>query len=345
MGAPRGRRVTIKDVARVAMVAPSTVSKAMNHGQSIPERTRQRVLEAAERLGYRPNELARGLRAGTSRTFGAITDDDEGVFSNAISRSLERYAASRDYSIFLSNTLGERGREQRHLQAFLDKQVDGLIIMDAVVRPRSAGAASTGRTPIVYVYCYSPDLDVPSVVPDDREAGRVATEHLLELGRRHIAHLTGPMVGPAAFEAGARRLEGYHDAHDRRRLVADPGLIVAADWNARSGYNAMSSILDDGKRPDAVVCSNDYVAVGAIEALRLAGLQVPNDVAVTGFDNRVIASGLSVPLTTVAADHDEMGRVAIAKLYEAVDGSAQHHELIEIAPRLIVRDSTVAVKA
>ncbi|MFT4284952.1 MAG: LacI family DNA-binding transcriptional regulator [Protaetiibacter sp.] len=337
---PRSRRVTIKDVARVAMVAPSTVSKALNRAGSIPESTRIRVEEAAERLGYRPNALARGLRAGMSRSFGAVTDDDEGVFSTAIARGLEHHAAARDYSVFLSNSLGERAREQRHIQAFLDKQVDGLIIMDSVVRPRGAAAAKTGRTPLVYVYCYSTELAVPSVIPDDRAAGRLATTHLLTLGRTKIAHLTGPTSGAAAFEASARRLEGYMDSHREADLEVDPRLVVAADWDARSGYQAMSSLLAHGHRPDAVVCSNDYVAVGAIEAIKLSGLRVPEDVAVTGFDNRVIASGLSVPLTTVAADHDEMGRVAMSRLFEAVDGVAQHHELIEVAPRLITRDST-----
>ncbi len=339
-GAAPRRRATIKDVAKVAHVAPSTVSKALNNAHEIPEDTRRRVREAADLIGYRPNALARSLRMGSSRTIGAVTDDIEGVFSTLIVRGLEHHAQERGYTIFLSNSLGERERERRDIEAFIDKQVDGLVIMDAVVHPRGPAAADTRDTPVVYVYCYPADLDAPSIVPDDEGAGEVLTAHLLSTGRRHIAFLSGPRVGPGAFEASAHRLEGYLKAHAAAGLVPDAASIRYIEWDARSGYQGMAELLGSGAEIDSVVCANDYIAVGAIEAIRLAGLGVPDDIAVAGFDNRAISSGLSVPLTTMAVDHEEMGRLAVRQIFAALDGLATTAGRITVPSRLVIREST-----
>lgn len=334
------QRVTVHDVARVAGVAVSTVSKALNGSDEVSTATQERVKQIAARIGYRPNALARGLRAGTSRSLGAVTDDDEGVFSTLLMRSLEQHAAPRGYSIFLSNSLGEYDRERKQVEALMEKQVDGLAIMDGVVRPRGAPAAYTGATPVVYLYCFSDQLEVPSVIPDDQAAGLIATQHLLDRGRRRIAFLSGPTSGPAAFLASHRRRDGYLAAHAKAGVTVAGTLGREAEWDARSGYQAMSRLLDETRDIDAVVCVNDYVAVGAIEATRLAGLRVPEDIAVVGFDNRLIASGLSVPLTTVAADHSEMGRIAFEKLLAAINGEPQQKELIEVPPHLQIRASS-----
>lgn len=324
----------------MAGVSASTVSKALNVSSEIPEETRARIEETARRLGYRPNAVAQSLRVGRSHSIGAVTDDDEGMFSTTILRALEHHADQRGFSVILANSLGERARERRHVETFLNKQVDGLIVMDSVVRRRGAPAAEIGDLPQVYVYCYTDDLDVPCIVPDDRLAGRLATEHLLATGRRHLAFLSGPRYGPGAFEASDRRLDGYLEAHATAGLAHAEGLVVAADWNARSGYEAMRRLLDAGDIPDGVVCSNDYTALGALEAIRLSGRSVPDDIAVIGFDNRAVAAGLPVPLSTIAPDYEEIGRIAMDRLLAAIDGAAQHRELVAVPPRLIVRQST-----
>ncbi|MDR1799189.1 MAG: LacI family transcriptional regulator, partial [Bifidobacteriaceae bacterium] len=243
-------RVTIRDVAKAAGVSPSTVSRVMNGSPQIPQATRERILDLAQRLSYRPNAFARTLRGQRSGIIGVLTDDNEGVFANAMLRGLERVVADQGYSLFLGNTLGEAERERRHIRALMDRQVDGLILLDSVVARRSAPSGDIGQTPLVFLYCYTSALPVPCVIPDDRGGALLAVGHLISLGRRRIAYISGPRSGPLAWEASLLRQEGYLAALRQAGLVADPSLIEEGDWTEGSGFRAAQRLFALDQPPD-----------------------------------------------------------------------------------------------
>lgn len=340
----RPGRVTIRDVAGAAGVSPSTVSKTMNNSGNLTDSTRARVRAVAERMSYRPDAHARTLRGSRSGAIGVLTDDREGVFATAILRGLEQVAAHRDFSLFLCHTLGEAERERRHIHALMDRRVDGIILLDGVVARRSAPSADTGSIPLVFLYCYTDSMDIPSIVPDDRGGAELAVDHLASLGRRRIAHISGPRTGATAWQASTSRMEGYQASLRRAGLPFDSRLLEESDWTEGSGYLATHRLFDGippTDRPDAIFCSNDYVAMGALEALRSLGLRAPDDVALVGFDDRSIAADASVPLTSVAIDHAGMGTIAIERLLSALDGTPQTREVISVPCELRIRQSTV----
>jgi LacI family transcriptional regulator len=334
--------VTIKDIARVAGVAPSTVSKALNGSSEVSEATRANVSAVATRLGYRPNSIARSLKVRRTHTLGVITNDREGAFTTAMVHGVADVASGHSFGVFLCNSYGGRNKERQHIELLLDKQVDGIILTGFKVEERGAPAAPTGATPLVYLYSYTSATDSPCVLPDDEGGARLAAEHLIDLGRRRIAFLNGP----PNYEATHLRLAGYHAALEKRGMPSGTGVVVTAgDWNQDSGFRLAQELVSQPERPDAILCANDELAAGAILGLTELGLKVPRDVAIVGFDDRPFAAHLPIPLTTVALPLLEMGEVAARKMFEAMSGEPAENELIRVPCRLIIRASCGAAAA
>jgi LacI family transcriptional regulator len=192
---------------------------------------------------------------------------------------------------------------------------------------------------VVYLYAYTTVTDSPCILPDDIGGGRLATEHVLSLGRRRI----GFVNGPPSYEATRLRLVGYQQALEERGLSFDPELVwTAADWNQDSGFKLAQQAMSSATPPDALVCANDELAAGALLALWELGLRVPNDVAIVGFDDRPFAAHLPVPLTTVGLPLHEMGVEAARRLFAAVGGGPVANDRIHVPCSLVVRRSTVA---
>jgi LacI family transcriptional regulator len=334
-----GRSATIKDIAQVAGVASGTVSKALNGSPEISEATRERIVAVAKRLGYRPNAIARSLKVQRTHTLGVITNDRDGLFTTAMVRGVADIANEHGFGVFLCNSYGSLAKERRHVELLLDKQVDGIIMTDYKVEERGAPAAPTGNVPVVYLYAYTTATDSPCILPDDVGGGRLATEHVLSLGRRRIGFINGP----PSYEATRLRLVGYQQALEDRALSFDPELVwTAADWNQDSGFMLAHQAMSGGTPPDALVCANDELAAGALLALWELGVRVPNDVAIVGFDDRPFAAHLPVPLTTVGLPLHEMGVEAARKLFAAVAGGPVANERIHVPCSLVVRRSSVA---
>lgn len=325
------------DVARVVGVSQATVSKALNGSREVSAETRERVRAAVERLGYRPNSIARGLKARRTQTLALVTDDVEGVFTTAMMRGVDDVAYDRKFSVFLCNSYGQSARERADLETMLDKQVDGVIMLSGYrVRERAAPAVEIAGTPVVYLFQYTNELAVPCVLPDDAMGARLATEHLIRNGRRHI----GLVNGPPHFEATHDRLAGYRAALAADGLPFRPELVrTASTWHQDQGLEQASDLLRSEHPVDAILCASDNLALGALDALRSTGFRVPDDVALVGFDNRPLSRHQRPPLTSVALPLYEMGRIAGQLLLDAIDGNPQRHEILRIPCELVVRDS------
>jgi LacI family transcriptional regulator len=328
--------ITIRDVAQLAKVSPATVSKVLNRAPNVSEVTRARVLDAVDKLNYRPNTIARSLRKNHTATIGLITDDIEGVFTMSMMRGIVDAASEQGFSAFLFNTYKDMAREKTYLEILLDKQVDGVVLMSGYrVRQRGAPALSVGDTPVVYLYQYTHDLPVPCVIPDDYSGGVLATQYLIERGCQRIGLISGPLH----YEASLLRLDGYKYALQEAGLPFDPALVRDGKWHEDSGYYMASELLDQPRPPDALFCASDSLAVGALDAAQRRGLRVPDDLALIGFDNRVFAAHQRPPLTTVALPLYEMGELAAGLLLAGIRKQAPEAQIHRVPCTLIQRQS------
>lgn len=330
----RGRAPTLAEVARLAGVSISTASKALNGRSHVRAETRARVLEAAEQLSFSPNTLARSLLAGRSGTVGLLTSDLEGRFSIPILMGAEDAFGAGKVNVFLCDARGDAIREQHHVQALLNRRVDGLIVVGSRTDPRPSLGTSL-PVPVVYTYAPSDDSNDLSIVCDNVGAGRLAVEHLISCGRRKIAHITGD----PGYGASRERAEGALAA------LADAGLELVGpvrfgSWSEGWGRAATAMLLEQSPDVDAIFCGSDQVARGVLDALREHGRAVPDDVAVMGFDNwQILTSGARPQLTSVDMNLEEMGRAAAQALFAMLEGTTRSG--VEAMPcRLIIRNST-----
>ncbi len=329
-------RITIRDVAQLADVSPATVSKVMNGARHVSRSAQERVLAAIGKLNYRPNSVARSLKLKSTATIGLVTDDLEGVFTMSMMRGVEEAVSARGFSVFLCNSYGEPARERQHLGVLLNKQVDGIILMSGYkVRNRAAPALPLQHIPVVYLYQYTRELPYPCILPDDFGGAALGTRYLISSGRRRIALINGPY----RYEATLERLAGYRQALEEARLPFDPALVRVAEWNESSGYALTRELLALPEPPDAILCSSDHLAVGALEAIKEAGLSVPDNIALVGFDNRYFAAHQRPPLTTVALPLREMGKLAGDLLIEAVREQISKPMTHKVPCCLVQRDS------
>lgn len=308
---------TIYDVAQLAGVSPASVSKVLNDRPNVSIDVRQRVNDAIAKLNFRPNTIARSLKASRTLTLGLITDDLEGVFTMSMMRGVEEVASSNGFSVFLCNSYGDMERERQHLNSLLAKQVDGVILLSGYrVRERGQPAAPLGNVPVVYLYQYTHDLNAPCIIPDDEGGAVLAVQHLLKAGRERIAFINGPMH----YEATHRRLEGYRFALESIGVQYEPNLVRVGKWHEDSGYRLTHELMTLKDPPDSIFCASDSLAVGAIDALHELGLDVPRDVSIVGFDNRNFSAYQRPPLTSIALPLYEMGTMAGDLLIKQVVG-------------------------
>lgn len=330
-----GRPVTITDVARVAGVSVGTVSKAVNGRGQLRAETRQRVLAAADRLGYQANALARSLPSGRSYSVGLITGDSFGRFSIPVLLGAEDALGAGEISVFLCDSRDDPIREQHYVRTLLARRVDGFVVTGRLTDPRPP-LAGTGSVPVVYAMTSCTDPSACAVVPDDVAGGRLAVEYLVESGRRRIGHVTGP----AHHRSATARLEGALGALAAAGLPAAAPGIRHGPWSEHWGRQAARRLLAGEPVPDAVFCGSDQIARGLVEGLQAAGLRVPEDVAVLGYDNwDVMATGRRPLLTTVDPNTNTLGRRAAQHLLEAIEGRPFHGVEL-VAPSLVVRETT-----
>lgn len=309
------RRVTMADVARRAGVSPTTASFALSGrtDMRISDASRERVLEAARELGYRPNVTARSLRTKSTQTIGFVSDRITTTpFAGDVIRGALEAARERDHLLFITEAGGDRAAESSLVHALLDRQVDAVIYASMFTRYITPPKELYGQR-VVLLNCLAPGFDAPSVVPDEVEAGRDAARALLAAGHTEgIWSIGGHQAVPATPEgiiAGNERMRGLEEVLRAGGARLDG--VVECDWDTRDGYREVAALLAAGHRPRALVCLTDRLAFGAYQALGEAGLSVPGDVSVVSFDDQDIASVLRPALTTLKLPHYQLGRLAV----------------------------------
>lgn len=333
------RLPTIRDVASQAGVSVQTVSRVLNAKGEITEGTRQRVQRVITDLGYRPSASARSLASRRTLLLGLIAHHSGGgLFQDAIRGAVEE-ATRQGYVFVLAPMDVNPSEEPMCVRMLLERRVEGLLFVGAgpgwdieLLR----GLIADGM-PVVTIAWYAPGGDLEVVDVDNRDAGRQATAHLLELGHRRIAQI----VGPPGWKEADDRAQGYLDAHAAKGAQADAALSVrAADWgNPADGYRSAHTLLARGQAFDGLVAHNDKLAIGALRALRECGLRVPDDVALVSFDDQQ-AEFAEPPLTSIRQPAAEAGRIAVRRLVSLIGAPERPRQVTELKTTLVVRASS-----
>ncbi|HML24788.1 MAG TPA: LacI family DNA-binding transcriptional regulator [Aggregatilinea sp.] len=334
---PRKRqRATMKDVAKLAGVSVQTVSVAINNKETISDETRERVLAAIEEVGYRPYTVARSLRTGSTQTIALVVSDITNPFFASMANIVEDYAHASGYSLLLYNTHSDLEREKNYIRMATQRWIDGLLFVSTKDEMYGLEALQEANIPVVAIDRIPNNYDGPSVILDNMKTGRMVAEHLIDLGHKHFAHISGPMDLLLSRE----RLQGYQDVIQQHGLP--PAISACGDdsWTAESGYQAMRSLLQASPRPTAVFAGNDRMAIGAMRAIIEAGLRIPDDISVVGIDDIELSSYQIIPLTTVRQSLVDVATIGIKILLDILSGQEPEQSQVVCEPRLVVRSST-----
>lgn len=303
----------------------------------VSPQTVNRVREAADALGYRVNRVARGLKTRRSFTIGMLVPDITNPFFPPMVRGAEDGLAAGGYTLVLANTDNDEGKERRHQQVMLERQVDGLLLASARRRDPAIEDLIASGVPFVLVNRTIDRGVVAAVIPDDHAGMALAVDHLFELGHRRIGHV----AGPAATSSGARRAAGFVGAV--RSLGLEPGPIVeVTSFTIEAGRVAAQGILSGRERPTALVAANDLIALGMLDAAEALGLACPGEVSLVGFNDMPFVDRLRPPLTTIRVDEYELGMRASRMLLSLIEDPDARLETIMLAPEIVVRGSTSA---
>ncbi len=329
---------TLEEIAKLAKVSRSTVSRVINDDPKVSPATRARVKSVVQRLNYHPNAAARGLAAGRTGILGLVIPMGvAAVFTDPYHPLVIQGVASacntHGYSVML--WLAEPEYERRTISQILHNGIiDGVILASILLDDPLLQSLKESELPFVLIGRHPTDTHVNYVDVDNINAAREIVSYLLRLGRRCVATI----AGPRNMIAGADRLEGYYVALRDRGSPPDPNLVIAGDFTEESGYTAMTHLLP--LKPDAVFAASDTMALGAIHAIQEAGLQVPEDIAVAGFDDVPLAARAHPPLTTIRQPVHRTGVVAAETLIDILaNPSPQSHRII-LPTELVIRAST-----
>ncbi|MGH7558728.1 MAG: LacI family DNA-binding transcriptional regulator [Gemmatimonadota bacterium] len=325
--------VTIKDVAREAGFSVATVSRVLNNSGPVRDETRHRIEEVAERLHYTPNIAARSLITRKTLTIGVLLPDLYGEFFSEVIRGIDRAARAGGYHLLVSGSHNDRREIEAAVQA-MHGRVDGLIVMSPGLEPWAIVTGLPRRLPLVLLNCEVGENGFDAVNVDNHGGAREMVRHLLGLGHRRVAIVGGPHDNFDARE----RLRGYRDAIGEADAERSAELELEGDFTESSGHRAAQRLLELDPRPTAIFAANDSMAIGALSALRDAGVEVPEEMVVVGFDDIPIARYLSPPLSSVHVPIRGLGVRAVERLLESMtDGN---EKTVEVLPtRLVVRES------
>ena len=332
--------VRMKDIARDLGVSVVTVSKVLRGNADVGEATRKRVLKRMKELNYQPNMMARGLASGRTYTVGLVVPDLVHPFFAEFAKSLGGELRESKRALILASSEEDPDIERQEIRTLLNRGVDVLMIASCQSNLRNFYELGQNQTPYILFDRNFPHLAANFIGSDDVLVGRMATEHLIELGRRKIAHIGGRNSSPSLD-----RLRGYRDALYDAGLTQPEGCVVSwekvEETGDRVGYMLMQELLKLEERPDAVFCYNDLTAVGAIDATLKAGLRVPEDVAFIGCGNLRYANYLRVPLSSIDHGTQELGRVAGELALELAAHPDQEPKSILLPSVLVKRASTI----
>ncbi|ACZ18795.1 transcriptional regulator, LacI family [Thermanaerovibrio acidaminovorans DSM 6589] len=329
--------VTMKDVALLAGVSVSTVSHVLNGTRNVAPETRDRVMRAVDALGYRPNMMARGLRRKGIFLLGLVVPDATNPYFAEVARAVEDRCYERGFSLMVASSGGIPEREARAVEAMGLHRVGGIIMVGLGFPEEQARILSGLEIPVVMVDRKIGDLPVDSIQSDNVGGGRMAARHLLDLGHRRIGCVTGPMgLGPSED-----RLRGFMEEIEEARVDRSWVSVIHGDFGCESGYRAARGMLSRPDRPTAIFAMNDLMALGVMGAARDAGLSVPSDLSVVGFDGISMGRFFVPSLTTVAQPIASMGHGAVDRIVDRMMGDVEGEIMARILPcSLIQRGSS-----
>lgn len=339
------RPVTSQQVAKRAGVSRTTVSFVLNDvpGANISEETRQRVLRAAEELGYVPNAAARSLVSGRTLTIGLVVAYAEHLkvdaFIPQLLFSMSQHSHLHGYRVLLE-TVEDVSRPDAYTDLVRGKHIDGFIAVNVRSDDRQLPELIRRNYPVVLLGF--PGWEGYSVVTDGVEAGRRATQHLIELGHTRIAHIT---FSPEEYAATRDRHQGYRLALEQAGIDYLPSLVRHGNYSAASGYEAMKQLLRRKPYPTALFAGNDTIAMGAMAAIHEKGLRIPEDIAVVGYDDIPTAPYMVPPLTTIRVSPVEQGRIAVEMLATLIRGNTPPERQVRLETPLVVRSSCGAARS
>jgi LacI family transcriptional regulator len=328
---------TIRDVAAAAQVSAGTVSRVLNGKRDVGDELRHRVLAAVAELGYRPNGAARSLRTRAAMVLGVIISDVTNSFFTAVVRGAEDKAQQAGFSVVLANADEDLRKEARYLEIAAAEQMAGVLLSPASSRLTSIEVLAERGIPVVTIDRRLASAAVDSVTVNNHQAAREATQHLIVQG----CHRVGIIAGPAQITTGATRLAGYRAAMRAADRDSDQTLTAYGNFRTDGGYAAAKKLLKLPKPPDGLLISNDLMTIGALQAIAEAGLSIPDDIAVVGFDNASWATAFRPPLTVVTQPTYEIGEVATDLLLRRVNGEQFPPRHVVLRAKLVERGSSL----
>jgi LacI family repressor for deo operon, udp, cdd, tsx, nupC, and nupG len=324
----------IKEVARLASVSTATVSRALASPGLVSPETRSRVMEAVAKVGYVPNPAARTLRSRKTHMVLVVLPDLSNIFFSQVLRGIEEALFAAGYGMIIGDLNGAAEKERRFADFAAAGQVDGVMLLNGHL----FGEAELG-VPVVALCEAIEGADIPQIEVENRKGARAMTEHLARLGHRAIGYVTGPTDNVLERE----RFAGYREGLERAGLAFDPGLVWEGDWKLETGAEIGRRILSEDKRQSAVFCSNDEMAIGLLRAFASAGVRVPEDISVAGFDDIEYAAMTSPALTTIRQPRRDIGREGASALLELL-GGRKPAPRIRLQTELVERASAAAPK-
>lgn len=330
---------TIKDVALHAQVSVATVSHVVNDTRFVSEATRLRVQQAIEELRYVPSALARSLKSNRTHTVGMMIPNNSNPYFAEIIRGIEDTCYAAGFNVILCNSDDDPLKQSTYVRLLSEKQVDGLIVLSSGSDLDLLDTLRAATMPQVVVDREIDDLAADLVEVNHEAGGFLATQHLLQLGHRRIACIAGPQM----LSSARQRVQGYRRALHEAGLAEDDRLLRRGDFTSAGGHAAMVSLLDraaPGERPSAVFASNDLMAIGAICAAAAAGLHIPKDLSVIGFDDIALAAYSNPPLSTIVQPKHQTGELAAQLLLQRIAQPDRELQRAILQPSLLVRQST-----
>ncbi|MCP1181710.1 LacI family DNA-binding transcriptional regulator [Paenibacillus sp. 1781tsa1] len=326
---------TIYDIAREAGVSIATVSQVINGKGKISEKRRAEIMEIMERLHYQPSAIAAALTGKQTYTLGLLVPDISNPYFAELARAVEDRSRQLGYSVVICSTDNKDERVERYLNLLQQKRVDGMMIGTGIDNADILSPLLQQSIPVALIARHMPTLSVHTVTIDDILGGALAAEHLLELGHTRVAVLSEP----SKVSSSQERVRGFREALIKAGYTLEPTQIRESAADLSSAKKEALLLLGENDHPTGLFCCNDIQAIGALQAAKELGLRVPEDVSIIGFDNTILASVTSPPLTTVAQPIEELGHRAVDLLIEELKDEQKEPQKIVLKPELVIRDS------
>ncbi len=324
----------MSDVAKLANVSTATVSRVLRNPKTVKKSTQQKVFEAIKQLDYQPNILARRFRTNQTKTILVVVPSLTNLVFSEIIAGIDRVAMEQGYQVLLGDTNKQLEKAQNFINHLKQKQVDGAILL-TVRLDQDLWKEIANHYPIVLASDFVEDMKVPTVTIDNVKSGFEVTEHLIKLGHRKIAHVSGS----ADVSVSQERVKGYCKALRHYDIPFDPDLFIEADYSIEWGYSSVKKLMAQESNPTAIFFGNDEMAMGGIKAATEMGIRVPEDLAVVGFDDIKFSAIYNPPLTTISQPLHEMGKKAMELLVKIMDDEPLKTEKYVLESEFVVRDS------